>query len=146
VLVGAIRPPIVELTPWNAMIPRLSTSRDAAIVTTSHIEVTSRRCSSEAKGECFVSVLVLIFLLQAATHLFNWIQSLPHCGMTMTVCGGNASCRRLCLAKIPSACVFIAFQLARVGRSRRLLTVKISRRLFNFSARWSFGEAQVRLE
>jgi oleate hydratase len=76
------------------MIPRLSTSRDAAIVTTSHIEVTSRRCSSEAKGECFVSVLVLIFLLQAATHLFTWIQSLPHCGMTMTVCGGNASCRR----------------------------------------------------
>src|ERR1035441_1791784 len=76
------------------MIPRLSTSRDAAIVTTSHIEVTSRRCSSEAKGECFVSVLVLIFLLQTATHLFNWIQSLPHCGMTMTVCGGNASCRR----------------------------------------------------
>ena len=50
----------------------------------------------------------------------------------------------LCLAKIPSACVFIAFQLARVGRSRRLLTVKISRRLFNFSAGWSFGEAQPR--
>src|SRR5665213_2111794 len=49
----------------------------------------------------------------------------------------------LCLTKIPSACVFIAFQLARVGRSRRLLTVKISRRLFNFSAGWSFGEAQV---
>ena len=49
----------------------------------------------------------------------------------------------LCLAKIPSACVFIAFQLARVGRSRRLLTVKISRRLFNFLAGWSFGEAQV---
>src|ERR1035441_3056309 len=49
----------------------------------------------------------------------------------------------LCLAKIPSACVFIAFQLARVGRSRRLLTVKISRRLFNFSAGWSFGEAQL---
>jgi hypothetical protein len=50
----------------------------------------------------------------------------------------------LCLAKIPSACVFRAFQLARVGRSRRLLTVKISRRLFNFLAGWSFGEAQVR--
>src|ERR1019366_2643687 len=50
---------------------------------------------------------------------------------------------QLCLAKIPSACVFIAFQLARVGRSRRLLTVKISRRLSNFSARWSFGEAQL---
>ena len=49
----------------------------------------------------------------------------------------------LCFAKIPSACVFIAFQLARVGRSRRLLTVKISRRLFNFSAGWSFGEAQL---
>src|ERR1039458_941191 len=51
----------------------------------------------------------------------------------------------LCLAKIPSACVFIGFQLARVGRSRRLLTVKISRHLFNFSAGWSFGEAQVKL-
>src|ERR1035441_163855 len=51
--------------------------------------------------------------------------------------------RDLCLAKIPSACVFIAFQLARVGRSRRLLTVKISRRLFNFLAGWSFGEAQL---
>src|ERR1019366_483798 len=50
----------------------------------------------------------------------------------------------LCLTKIPPACVFIAFQLARVGRSRRLLTVKISRRLFNFLAGWSFGEAQVR--
>src|SRR5665213_3210806 len=49
----------------------------------------------------------------------------------------------LCLTKIPSACVFIAFQLARVGRSRRLLTVKISRRLFNFLAGWSFGEAQL---
>src|ERR1019366_5037149 len=51
-------------------------------------------------------------------------------------------CLKVCLAKIPSACVFIAFQLARVGRSRRPLTVKISRRLFNFSAGWSFGEAQ----
>src|ERR1035441_10046900 len=50
----------------------------------------------------------------------------------------------LCFAKIPSACVFIAFQLARIGQSRRLLTVKISRRLFNFSAGWSFGEAQLR--
>jgi hypothetical protein len=50
----------------------------------------------------------------------------------------------LSLAKIPSACVFIAFQLARFGRSRRLLTVKISRHLFNFSTGWSFGEAQVR--
>jgi hypothetical protein len=47
----------------------------------------------------------------------------------------------LCLAKIPSACVFIPFQLARVGRSRRLLTVKISRRLFNFSAGWSVESA-----
>jgi hypothetical protein len=57
------------------------------MATTSQIEVTSRRCSSEAKGECFVSVFVLIFPSQAATHLFNWIQSLPHCGMTMAVCG-----------------------------------------------------------
>src|ERR1039458_5266773 len=48
-----------------------------------------------------------------------------------------------CLAKIPSACVFRAFQLARVGRSRRLLTVKISRHLLNFLAGWSFGEAQI---
>src|ERR1039458_9955231 len=49
----------------------------------------------------------------------------------------------LTLAKIPSACIFIAFHLARVGRSSRLLTVKISRLLFNFSAGWSFGEAQL---
>ena len=32
-------------------------------------------------------VLLLIFPLQAATHLFNWIQSLSHRGMTMAVCG-----------------------------------------------------------
>ena len=32
----------------------------------------------------------------------------------------------LWLAKIPSACIFIAFQLALIGRSNQLLTVKIS--------------------
>jgi hypothetical protein len=51
---------------------------------------------------------------------------------------------RLFLAKIQSACIFIAFQLGQVGRSNQLLTVKRSRLLFNFSAGWSFGEAQQR--
>jgi hypothetical protein len=47
------------------------------------------------------------------------------------------------LAKIPSACVFIAFQLARVWRSNPLLTVKVSRLPFSFQAGWSLGETQL---
>src|ERR1035441_4126781 len=40
----------------------------------------------------------------------------------------------LSLAKIPSTFIFIAFQLTRVGGSNRLLTVKTSGLLFNFSS------------
>jgi hypothetical protein len=76
--------------------------------------------------------------------LFHLEQFFVQCKLLQTNKKLQARKEALCLAKIPSACVFIAFQLARVGRSRRLLTVKISRRLFNFLAGWSFGEAQVR--
>jgi len=49
---------------------------------------------------------------------------------------------RVSFAKMPSVFIFIAFQIARVGRSERLLTVKKSGTLFNSSAGWSFGEGQ----
>ena len=49
---------------------------------------------------------------------------------------GAGPWRGLCLAKIPSAFIFIAFQLAPVGRSNRLLTVMISRLPFTFWAGW----------
>jgi hypothetical protein len=49
----------------------------------------------------------------------------------------------LSFAKMPSVFIFIAFQIARVGRSERLLTVKKSGTLFNSSAGWSFGEGQL---
>jgi hypothetical protein len=45
----------------------------------------------------------------------------------------------LCLAKIPSACIFRTFQLARVGQSNRLLTGKESRLLVNFLRRTKFS-------
>src|ERR1039458_9529712 len=41
---------------------------------------------------------------------------------------------------MPSVFIFIAFQIARVGGSERLLTVKKSGTLFDSSAGWSFGE------
>ena len=45
--------------------------------------------------------------------------------------------------KITSAFVFIAFQLAQLGRINELLTVKTSGLLFNFSAGRSFCEQQL---
>jgi hypothetical protein len=49
----------------------------------------------------------------------------------------------LSFAKMPSVFIFIAFQIARVGGSERLLTVKKPGTLFDSSAGWSFGEGQV---
>src|ERR1035437_6490666 len=50
---------------------------------------------------------------------------------------------QLSFAKMPSVFIFIAFQIARVGGSERLLTVKKSGTLFNSSAGRSFGEGQT---
>jgi hypothetical protein len=55
----------------------------------------------------------------------------------------EAAMRLRFLAKIPSACIFIIFQLSRGGRFSRLLTVKLARYSFNFQVGWSFSEAQV---
>jgi hypothetical protein len=46
----------------------------------------------------------------------------------------------LSLARITSAFVFTAFQLASIWRSNQLLTVKTSGLLFDFSAGWNFDE------
>jgi hypothetical protein len=46
---------------------------------------------------------------------------------------------------MPSVFIFIAFQIARVGGSERLLTVKKSGTLFNSSAGRSFGEGQLKI-
>src|ERR1700677_3507320 len=48
----------------------------------------------------------------------------------------------LSLVKIASAFIFLAFQLPRIGRSNRVLAANASGLLFNFSARWNFGEEQ----
>jgi hypothetical protein len=46
----------------------------------------------------------------------------------------SGECAYLSVAKITSAFIFIAFQLAQIGRPNELSTVKTSVLLFNFSA------------
>jgi len=55
----------------------------------------------------------------------------------------SIQCNNLCLAKIPSSCIFIASHRARVRRSSQILTVKASGLRFNSTVGRSFDEAQV---
>jgi hypothetical protein len=48
----------------------------------------------------------------------------------------------LWVAKMPSTCIFIAFELAQIGRPNGLSTVKTSVLLFNFKAGRNFVEEQ----
>jgi len=73
---------------------------------------------------------------------------LPRCITVLRLAKTPSWCRmdlvlKLCLAKIPSACIFIAFHRARVGRLSQLSTVKTSGLRFNSTVGRSFGQAQA---